>query len=90
MSRLRWKKNDRETGLIAVCAGPRGSYYHDGEKQYASVSYVDGKWHKAKGWYFVAGWDSDVPHYNSCDKPCGTEKEAKQMAKEYVNKYLEN
>jgi len=86
--RLRWKKNPRETGLAAVGAAPRGSYYHDGDLKYASVSPIGGGWHEFGGWYFVAGWDSDIPHYNSCNTPCETEAEAKQMAQEYVKANL--
>lgn len=86
--RLRWKKNEKETGLAAVTAGPRGSYYHDGNLKYASVNPLGGGWHKLRGWYFVAGWDSNVPHYNSCNEPCETEGEAKILAQEYVKNNL--
>lgn len=36
--KLRWKKDDPVTGLARVCAGPRGSKYHDGVDYYAYVS----------------------------------------------------
>ncbi|MGL5219583.1 MAG: hypothetical protein ACRC8G_08915 [Plesiomonas shigelloides] len=43
--KLRWKLDDKETGLRGVCAGPRGSKYHDGNDYYASVSCMrNGKW----------------------------------------------
>lgn len=83
MRRLRWKKNPPETGLRAVVAGPRGSKLHDGETKFASVDYS--RYH---GWYWVAGWGSGVPRYNSAGTPCESEAEAKRQAEEYVRACL--
>lgn len=91
MKRLRWKKEKAPTGLSAVGAGPRGFIYHDGEKQYASVSALGGGYQgPLQGWYWVAGWDSDVPHKNTCDSPKDSPNAAKQEATEYVKAFLEN
>ena len=82
MGRLRWKREKRETGLAAIAAGPRGYFYHDGDKKYATVNAHGGKW------YWVAGWNSNVPHKNTYDNPCRSIEEAKQQASEYVKKHL--
>ena len=88
-TQLRWKLNQKETGLRAVGAGPRGYMYHDGKKIYASVSPLGGNWREPlRGWYWVAGWDSGVPHKNTCKAPCETPEEAKKQAAEYVAKHL--
>jgi len=85
---LRWRKDKRQTGLAGVCAGPRGSGLYDGEKKYASVNARSIGWGKGyDGWYWVAGWDSDVPMRNTCDKPLKTEAEAKEAAMEYVKQH---
>lgn len=85
MGKLRWKKEPAETGLRSVVAGPRGYIYHDGEKRYATVSAIGGDYRgPLKGWYWVAGWDSDIPHMNTCNNPCKTSVEAKEKAEKYV------
>lgn len=88
MNRLRWKKDPPATGLRSVGAAPRGHVYHDGEKRYASVRPLGGGWLPMRGWYWVAGWDSDVPHYNSCNAPCETPEEAKKQAVDYIAQHL--
>ncbi len=89
MGRLRWKKEPRETGLRSVGAGPRGSELHDGETVYATVSALGGNWMgPLRGWYFVAGWGSSVPHYNSHKTPSPDEKSAKEAARKYVQEHL--
>jgi hypothetical protein len=42
--RLTWKKEDAETGLRRVGAGPRGSKLHDGATTYARVSALGDVW----------------------------------------------
>ena len=42
------------------------------------------------GWYWVAGWDSDVPRKNTCASPCATPEEAKAQAVKYVKHHLAN
>jgi len=87
--RLRWKMNEKVSGLTAIGAAPRGYKYHDGEKQYASVLPLGGGWRgKLTGWYWVAGWDSDVPYKNTCDDPCDTPEDAKKQASDYVKANL--
>jgi hypothetical protein len=86
---LRWRKNARETGLAAVCAGPRGSGLYDGDKHYASVNANKvGFSMNYDGWYWVACSQDNIPHKNTCDKPCDTEAEAKKAAMEYVKKHI--
>lgn len=88
--RLRWKLQPRETGLRAVGAGPRSSWLHDGEKRYACVSAFSSRAGRSLGWYWVAGWDSAVPHKNTCNEtPCATAEEAKAAALKYVKEHME-
>lgn len=88
-TRLRWKMEPRETGLRAIFAGPRSSELHDGTKRYAMVFAIRTRvGHYDGGWYWVAGWDSDVPHKNTCNAPVATEVEAKAAAMAYVKKHL--
>ena len=84
---LRWKKEKALTGLQAIAAPPRGYIYWDGEKKYAVVSPLM-DWHRHIGWYWVAGWDSDVPHKNTCGEPVDTIEEAKEAATKYVKEWL--
>jgi len=59
------------------------------KKIYAVVSPDGGGWRGViKGWYWVAGWDSDVPYKNTYEKPCETPEEAKLQAQEYVKSHL--
>lgn len=87
---MRWKKDERETGLRAVSAGPRGSKLRlDGETVLAVVRPLGGNWaRRPVGWYFVAGWSSGIPYCNTCDNPVETEAEAKEQAMAYVKKHL--
>jgi hypothetical protein len=85
--RLRWKLEPRETGLRAVGAGEhRTSWLTDGVKRFACVSPSGGDWRRPlEGWYFVAGWDSDIPRRNTCGEDLFlSESEAKAAAMEYV------
>ncbi len=83
--KLRWKLKPAETGLRAVGAGPRGSILHDGEKTYAQVSSSRG----GAEWYWVAGWDSDVPYMNTCNSTVASAEEAKAQAMAYVKRHIE-
>mgnify|MGYP001591236308 CR=1 FL=1 len=85
---LRWRKDPRETGLRAVVAGPRGSGLYDGIIKYATVNAM-GRYSGKEGWYYVCGWNSGVPHFNSCDKLCADEATAKAEAMAYVRKHLD-
>lgn len=83
--RLRWKLDPRATGLARVVAGPRGSSLRDESgKRYAAVSGLRFR----DGWFWVAGWDSDVPYMNTCEAPCSTVEEAKAQALAYVKSHL--
>lgn len=88
--KLRWKKEPRETGLRAIGQGPQGYKYHDGNKRFASVSPLGGGRYPLRGWYWVAGWDSDVPHKNTWAEPCTTAEEAKAQAQAYVAAFVAN
>lgn len=80
-ARLRWKLKAIQKGRIG---GPRrGSMLHDGVKTYATVSA-----NEYGTWYWVAGWDSNVPHMNTCDTPVKTVEEAKKQALAYVKKHI--
>lgn len=78
--RLRWKKNDRETGLRAVCAGPRGSILHDGTTTYATVNASGGGWRPMRGWYFVTYADATGQWVNTCNDLVPDEATAKAAA----------
>ena len=84
---LRWRNNPKPQGLARVAAGPQGSGLYEGDIKFATVSALGGRG-EARGWYWVAGWDSDVPHKNTCDDPVATEPEAKEQAKAYVKANL--
>jgi len=84
--KLRWKKQPKETGLRAVCAGPVSHDLHDGETVYATVSCLR-KNYSVTGWYFYT-MTRDLPRMNTCDKPKATIEEAKAECLEYVKKHL--
>jgi hypothetical protein len=87
--RLRWKKHLRETGLAAVGANPnQGSYYHDGENEYATVYPSGGSWNTGplKGWYWVARVEGQ--YMNTCNSLEKTEAEAKKAAEAWVKERL--
>ena len=88
MMRLRWKLKPRKTGLMAIGAGPRGSVLHDGKSTFAYVIAHIPEHTGRTEWLWVAGWDSDVPYYNSCNDSGLTEAEAKAAAMAYVKKHL--
>ncbi len=84
--RLRWRLDKHPSGLAGVCAGPRGSTLYDSTgKRYAMVSAIN---RGGSGWYWVAGWDSDVPRRNTCNQPVPTIDEAKAEAMAYVRAAL--
>ena len=85
---LRWKKDPRETGLRAVGSGERGSTLTDGNIRYATVSAMRNGFGPTIGWYWVAGWESAVPYFNSCGSPAASEHEAKKAALSYVKEKL--
>ena len=88
-TRLRWKLEPKETGLRSIGAGPRSSRLHDGSTTYAMVSAARvGLRHEWNGWYWVAGWNSGIPHKNTCGKLCATADEAKAQAMDYVKQHL--
>lgn len=87
---VRWKKEKAETGLSAIGAGPRGYDLHDGELIYARVYPSGGGWRKLDGWYFVVGWDSNLPRFNSSKNLVETSEEAKKQAEEYIQKCLKD
>lgn len=83
--KLTWKREKKANGLRSIGAPPPGSKLHDGEKTYARTATIGGGMQgMVRGWYWVAGWDSDVPHMNTCNEPCKNEDDAKKAAREYV------
>lgn len=82
---MRWKKNPRPTGLAGVGCGPQGSTLRmDGVV--AAVVYAHNR--SASAWYWVAGWDSGVPHKNTCNDPPQSETDAKAAAMAYVRSHI--
>lgn len=82
---LRWTLKPAKTGLSAIGAGPRGSILHDGQKTYAHACSN----RSGTEWYWVAGWDSDVPYMNTCNDPVASADEAKTQAMAYVKQFIE-
>lgn len=83
--RLRWRKNEPLRGLARIVAGPRGSTLFDANgTRFATADALHATF-GGDSWYWVAGWESSVPHYNSCDeKKRLSEREAKAAALAYV------
>ena len=83
---MRWKMAERETGLRAIGAPPRSHWLRKDGKRLACVSPID---RRGSGWYWVAGWDSGIPHMNTCGSPEETVEAAKAAATAYVRKHLD-
>lgn len=82
---MRWKKNQRPSGLAGVCAGPQGSTLRvDGVM--AATVYSHNR--SATEWYWVAGWDMGIPHKNTCGEPPQSEADAKAAAQAYVKQHM--
>lgn len=81
--KLRWKLKPAANGYGSYI--PRGSILHDGEKTYVHISCCD---RSGTEWYWVAGWDSDLPYMNTCYEPVGSVEEAKAQAMAYVKKHM--
>lgn len=93
VTKLRWKKDGPVTGLAGVCAGPRGSKYHDGVDYYASTSCcTNGMWM----WSAPSRDELGIEWKNSAADGIyfSDEKSAKYEAKRYVDsciaKHMEN
>lgn len=85
--RLRWKRHERETGLRAVGARPRGWDLHDGIDKYAAIYPNGGGWQcEQNGWYWASF--GLVPRVNTCHEPVQTPEEAKAAAMAYVKSHL--
>ncbi|MBD8615533.1 MULTISPECIES: hypothetical protein [Pseudomonas] len=82
-SRLRWKLKPQEKGLTGLSKMGRSLILHDGVKTYAMVN-PD----RFGTWFWVAGWSSGVPHFNSYSEPVETADEAKEAALAYVQKHI--
>lgn len=81
---LRWKRNPRPTGLAGVCCGNMGSVLREGEKEYASTNYSEGKWGNSKGWFWSCRDEAQNKVINTCREPVENELEAKKAASDYV------
>lgn len=84
---LRWKKDARQTGLRAVCAGPRGSALRDDAngEDLARVQAL-GRYSSGAGWF----WYSRVggKYVNTCNTPVADEATAKAEAMAHVKAAL--
>jgi hypothetical protein len=85
--RFSWRLNPPETGLAAYCAGPRGSTLRVDGVQTATVGISK----NPAAWFWVVGWDSEIPLYNSSAEGLWYDDDtsAKAAATAYVRKYLE-
>ena len=89
MTRLRWKKKPKETGLRSIGAGPRGSVLHDGVTEYAWVNALGGGWRgKLKGWYWISSSDAVGEWRNTCNELAQDEATAKAQAMAFVKEKL--
>lgn len=82
---MRWKMAEKECGLWAVAAPPRSHWLYDGDKRIAVVRALNCS---GSRWYWVAGWDSSIPHANTHDAPVASVAEAKMAAIAYVKENL--
>lgn len=82
--KMRWKREDAETGLARVGSAPRGSYLHDGETTFARTMTAGGGWRgPVRGWY----WTAVSPQgkgVNTSNNLVADESTAKSQATEYV------
>lgn len=85
VGRLRWKLEPRETGLRAVAAEPRSAWLSDGSTRYACVS-SHGR--SSVQWFWVAGWDSKIPHKNTAMETPLSLDDAKEAAMAYVRDHM--
>lgn len=78
---LRWKKDERQTGLRSIGAGPRGSALRDGADgdELARVQAHGAGWF----WYSMSG-----AHVNTCNEPVADEATAKADAMAHVKAAL--
>lgn len=86
--RLRWRKNPRERGLSAIGAGPPGSSLYDANGTRFATASAFRSGSTTKGWYWVAGWESGIPHKNTYASLVATEDDAKRDAIAYVRACL--
>ena len=84
---LRWRKNKRPTGLASVTCGDVGHSLYEGDVRFAVVSASRVNF-QTVGWYWVAGWDSDIPHMNTCNDIVADDVTAKNQAMAYVREQL--
>lgn len=83
--RITFKQHTRETGLRAVCAGPRGWDIKVNGKRVGSVSWVNagiGSVKRPMGWFFVVS--DPFPYINTCDAPLEDSEQVKANAKAYI------
>ena len=84
---MRWRREPAATGLARIGAGPRSSGLYDGNAKYAMVSALR-RSYVTIGWYWVAGWNSNVPYKNSSNEKLTDEATAKANAMAYVRQYI--
>lgn len=87
--RLRWRKDEPERGLARIGSGPRSSTLRDANgTRFAVVQALSHRRFGAGEWFWVAGWESGVPHRNTCNEGPLTEADAKAAALAYVRAAL--
>jgi len=85
-TRLRWKMAEREKGLRAIGAGPRGHYLHDGKITYVTINALGGDWREPlRGFYWYGTLDGN--YVNTCDNPIPLD-ECKKKALAWVKEIL--
>lgn len=83
---LKWKKDKQVTGLARVCAAPVSHTLRDGDCRVAVVSPL-GRGPRAQ-WFWVVGWESDLPRKNTCNEPVADIESAKTAAMAYVKEQM--
>lgn len=84
---LRWKREERWTGLRAITQGDRGYQLRNNGQKIATVSCFKGS--ESNGWYWVARCDElGIPLYNSCQENPKTLQEAKDEAMLYCKMHM--
>jgi hypothetical protein len=84
--RLTWKREDRETGLRAVCQGERGYDLRLDGRDLASVSPL-----REGGYYWCCSTEEDlgIVHKNTAHAPKATIEEAKEECMAYIKAALQ-
>lgn len=85
---LRWKQNQKPTGLARIGARHPGHSLRSPDGRVAAVVYPLDR--AAKLWYWVSGWDynGEIPGINTCNDGGLFLADAKAAAGEWCRKHL--